>query len=720
VVTKSGAYEDDTETSEKNSTPRLRAYFPETLVWVPELLTDKNGRAEMKFRLADNITTWKLYTIASTKNGKVGVVEKEITAFQPFFVDLEPPKFLTTEDEISLPVTVRNYTEKKQSVAVTMAKSEWFSFLGADSQQINVDPDNSQNAVFGFKAITAVKDGKQKVTAIAQKESDAIEKPVTVRPNGKEIVKTESKVFRAAADFNVDFPANALPGSISAEVKLYPNLLTHVGESVEGLLMRPYGCGEQTISSTYPNLMILKFAKAGNKLHSTARKYLQKGYERLLGYQVENGGFSYWGGKDSADVALTAYALRFLSDAGGTIDVDEEVVKRARAWLVSQQSADGSWNKKHYGETQDDQKRIRAFTAYIARVLSASKEKDAAFPKAIGYLKLRSNEIADPYTLAQFGLALADSGDTAAAGEIAARLEKMAIAEDGGSYWNKDGSTPFNGWGTTARIETTALVVQLLAKIRTVPSSENDLLSRATVYLLKNKDRYGVWYSTQTTINVLDTFLLLFKSEASAPAPVEPVQIYINGTKAHEAVFSSDQLEPVVIDLANKLAPGLNRVEVKTAAHLPLMSQIVSTHYIDWKDAIADAQKANGSSRAMIFAYTCDKQNVEIMQQVNCTVELRRAGGYGMLLAEIGTPPGADVSRESLEKAKDENWSLSRYDILPDRIIVYLWAWQQGTKFNFSFRPRYGINAQTPASIAYDYYNPEAQSVVTPLKFSVK
>jgi CD109 antigen len=103
-------------------------------------------------------------------------------------------------------------------------------------------------------------------------------------------------------------------------------------------------------------------------------------------------------------------------------------------------------------------------------------------------------------------------------------------------------------------------------------------------------------------------------------------------------------------------------------------------------------------------------------------VEAERIGfqGYGMLLAEIGIPPGADVSRESLEKAFDGDWSLSRYDILPDRIVVYMWSKAGGSKFNFSFKPRYGINAQTPASIVYDYYNEESRGVVSPLRFVVQ
>ena len=92
-----------------------------------------------------------------------------------------------------------------------------------------------------------------------------------------------------------------------------------------------------------------------------------------------------------------------------------------------------------------------------------------------------------------------------------------------------------------------------------------------------------------------------------------------------------------------------------------------------------------------------------------------------MMLAEIGLPPGADVDRASLEQAmKGSDWTISQYDILPDRVVVYLWPRAGGTKFDFKFRPRFGLNAQTAASIVYDYYNPEARAIVAPARFVVK
>ncbi len=152
------------------------------------------------------------------------------------------------------------------------------------------------------------------------------------------------------------------------------------------------------------------------------------------------------------------------------------------------------------------------------------------------------------------------------------------------------------------------------------------------------------------------------------------------------------------------------------------MAQIVQTHYVSWQDAAQANGQNENDSRALRLEYKCDRLQAKPTEEISCNVEAERIGfkGYGMLLAEIGLPPGADVDRASLEKAKQENRSFSRYDVLPDKIIVYMWANPGGTKFNFKFSPRFGINAQTAPSIVYDYYNAEAQATLAPMRFNVK
>ena len=110
-------------------------------------------------------------------------------------------------------------------------------------------------------------------------------------------------------------PADAIKGSVQAELKIYPNLLAHVTEGFEGILRRPYGCGEQTISSTYPNVMALRLLKSTGQgeegrtaaIAMKARKFAQAGYDRLLGYRTASGGFGYWS-KGEADLALRRFS----------------------------------------------------------------------------------------------------------------------------------------------------------------------------------------------------------------------------------------------------------------------------------------------------------------------------------------------------------------------------------------------------------------------------
>jgi hypothetical protein len=53
-------------------------------------------------------------------------------------------------------------------------------------------------------------------------------------------------------------------------------------------------------------------------------------------------------------------------------------------------------------------------------------------------------------------------------------------------------------------------------------------------------------------------------------------------------------------------------------------------------------------------------------------------------------------------------------------VIFYLWPPAGEVKFDFKFRPRYGIKAKTAPSVLYDYYNPEARAVVVPAQLVVR
>ena len=112
-----------------------------------------------------------------------------------------------------------------------------------------------------------------------------------------------------------------------------------------------------------------------------------------------------------------------------------------------------------------------------------------------------------------------------------------------------------------------------------------------------------------------------------------------------------------------------------------------------------------------------DREDVKQGEEINCTVHAERVGsrGYGMMLAEIGLPPGVDVDLASLRRAP-----VSQFDVTPDRVVLYLWPRAGGTNFSFSFRPRLKINAAAQPSLLYDYYNPDARVSTSPARFVVR
>lgn len=723
--------------SSQISTPRLREYFPETLVWQPELETDANGQARLNFKLADNITTWKLSVVASTIDGEIATAEREIRAFQPFFVEHDPPRFLTEGDEINLPVIVRNYLDKPQTVDLEMKSESWFEMIGAAERQAKIAAGDASREVFSFRAVSPTKDGKQRVTAQAVETGDAIEKSVSVRPDGEEIIETAGQVFSDHATLEVNVPDNVIKNTPNAELKIYPNLMAHVVEGIEGIIQRPYGCAEQTISSTYPSLFLLRYYKERGgdlpKIASRAQRYAQAGYEKLLNYRSRDGGFAYWERGD-ADTALTAYALRFLEDASEFASIDEDVIKDAREWLFRKQQSDGRWIWVDW-EGKEDLRRTAMLTALVARSLArpqanADANNRARLKLALDYLARRVEEIDEPYLIASFALAATDAEERERAEQAVKKLRAIARNESDTSYWTLETNTPFYGWGLAGRIETSALAVRAIASQSDQASNaqqSDELISRGLLFLIRQKDRYGVWYSTQATVNVLDAMMaLLSQKDARRTDAGGDAEILVNGRIATTATMppGNTLTGPITIDLSRFLAASRNRIEIRRPAGSPVASaQVVSTHYIPWNRTASDTALKLKESSLLRLQVNFDKPQAHANEEIICRVETERIGhrGYGMMLAEVGLPPGVDVDRKSLEDAINASgWTINQYDVLPDRVIVYLWPRAGGSKFQFKFRPRYGIKAQSAPSSIYDYYNPEARATVPPSKFMIR
>ena len=710
------------------STPRLRQDFPETMLWEPALITDRRGRAKLNFKLADNITTWKLTAVGSTKTGELGRAEKDLRAFQPFFVEHDPPRILTQGDEISYPLVLRNYLDRAQTLKASIKPESWFTMLGPAEIPVKVEAGDSAHAVFQYRAVAAVIDGKQQVSAANSEISDAAQKPVDVHPLGRPLSVTAAGVVGRTGFLALKIPENGIAGSLQARIKIYPNLLAHVVENLEAGLEKPHGCGEQTISSTYPSLLVAGiYAKSGQKspIASKAQRYLEAGYERLLRYQSESGGFSYWGHGEAPDLALTTYALEFLDHAGNLIAVDDGVVQSAERWVLQQQATDGSW-RGHWDKNDRD---ALSLTAYIAETLAQLARKDAAksnlrgasLERALSFLAAHHDLADEPYEIASYALAAKATGKQQVFADLIDSLRKSAHEQQGASYWKLERNTPFYGWGHTGELESTALVLRALAADTSQPESDRSLIRKGLLFLLRNEDKDGMWDSGQTTVHVLKTLLSMVAQRLETGGKLT---IRVNGKEAKlvELPVGETIAAPVEVNVSAWMLPGENRVDLESSGEGMMSAQFVADLYVPWEESsvIASKQQPNATS-VLRFAVEYSKTKATAGEVVECHVRAERLGyrGYGMMLGEAGLPPGVDVDRESLERAMQGNDAVYRYDVLPDRVILYLWPEAGGSAFTFRFRPRFAMQAETAPSLLYDYYNPEASVIVKPTRFEI-
>lgn len=748
-----------TERAEKAPmfTPRLRKYFPETLLWRPEVVTDKHGRAHFQFTMADNITAWSMSVVATNEAGQVGIARKELRTFLPFFLEHNPPKILTQGDTISLPTVLRNYLNKPQTLKTEMKSETWFKLLSPPRASVTVPPNGDASTVFTFRAEASVRHGKQTVTARNSATGDAVEREIHVHPDGEEITHSTNRLLAGGSTaFNVMVPDTAIPGSIDGELRVYPNLVAHIFDAMRGIGAFPAGCIEQVTSTAYVNLLALQLLKKAGQddptslknpratLARSARQAVLEGYLTLAAFQSPDGGFRYWNRMNS-DGALTAYVLRFLNAAAEFIPVDRSIIRKSRAYLIARQQKSKAWTAPHWVPDQwGDGALVEVedanVTAYITRALSETmplggdKHKDKndehieaekTFSAAMRYLERSIDSWQDPYLVGNYAIAAASSGRADHIANARALLLQLAHREGGAIYWNLEANTsPFYGWGTAGRVETTALAVEALVRMQAdktqhKPDDElRDLTQGGVQYLLTHKDHYCVWYSTQATENAVEAIIYALKM-GNEDVAAQDATLLVNGRSAGvlHLPASKDVVGPVVVELPDALNKGNNKLELSVPGGAALMNaQVISTWYIPWAESSATAIQnfKPGDTRALRLQVKFDRTQPALGDSVTVHVEAERVGfrGYGMMLEEIGLPPGAEVDRSSLE-------SVDSYEVQPDRVVFYVWPSAGGAKFDFRFRLRYRCDALTAPSLLYDYYNPENHAVVAPTHFVV-
>lgn len=737
-------------TGEGQPQARVRESFPETMLWRPAVLTDAHGDATLEVDMADSITTWRLLAQAVDAAGHLGAGEARVRVFQDFFVDLDLPPAITQHDELSVPVAVYNYLSGPAHIRLELAEADGFALLGGRTQEIDLGP--SQVGVRHFR-VRAEGVGRRALLVRAAGTAgtafaDAVRRTVEIFPDGVE----RNLAFSDRLDGNtvpaheLQIPEDAIADASRVDLKLYPSMATHVIEGLDSMLRMPGGCFEQTSSTNYPNALILDYLQrtrtARPEVERRAREYLTVGYQRLLSFEVQGGGFS-WFGDAPANQILTAYGLQEFHDMARVHPVDPRIIERTRRWLIARQRADGSWAPDtrfiNEGATDHFNSDVTRITAYIAlslaRTAHGRPEVAATVARAVEYLSRHLSGVTDAYTLALAGTLLGHRSDSvterggrddrALLGPILDRLWAQRQEGRAGVSFSAAAKTLTYGDGRSGTVETTALATQALLDGH-APLGH---VERAITYLLGAKDSFGNWYSTQATILSLKA-LLAWQDRGTRPGR-GLLRVEVDGVEVASAPVdtTSDLLQQIALPQVAHPGARPHRIRLRYVGSGSMGYQLVARWYEPRPAAVSSAglarpaQPAQPTDEDLMVRVGYDRTTLGVAESTTATVRItsRAAKPADMPIVTVGLPPGLDVDPENFERLVREH-VVAKVQRGAREAIFYLTRLDPGQtlSFHYRLRPRFPVQVQAPAATIYEYYRPEHRASDAPILLTVR
>lgn len=305
-----------------------RSVFKDSAYWNPSIDTDQNGRAKVVFTLPDNLTTWVMKAVGSTKDTRVGDAMEEITVQKNVVVRPILPNILREGDTVVLSALVHNFTDKEHSFKVNL-EFDGGEVMAQGSEEVlvkskkftqyywTVIPKKIQdNARFKFSAISTQDD----------QVKDVVIKEIPV----KEFGFWEYQSFAGEGDrsYRVAFSSEAHAEKSKAEISIAGSITGSLPSAMKYLVDYPYGCVEQTTSRLVPALSakkhpdLFKDSLEGRDIDEMIRT----GLKRLSLLQNDDGGWSWWG-SGSSDPFVTAYVTEHIVMAKELgFEVKEEMI----------------------------------------------------------------------------------------------------------------------------------------------------------------------------------------------------------------------------------------------------------------------------------------------------------------------------------------------------------------------------------------------------------
>ena len=512
---------------------RIRQDFNALAVFAPSVPTDSNGRAEVKVKLPDNLTRYRIMAVAVAGGKQFGSGEESITARMPLMVRASAPRFLNFGDAFEFPVVVQNQTDAVMSVDVTLRASNarLSGSSTAAGRRVTVPANDRVEVRIPVSTATAGT-ARFQVAAASGSWSDAAEISLPVwTPATTESFATYGELDQGAVSQPVKAPASVFKEFGGLEVEASSTQLQQLTDAFLYLQSYPYECSEQLSSRILSIAALRDVLQAFNTKDMPSQAEIEnaviRDIKRLEGMQNEDGGFGFWKRGEKSWPFLTIHVAHALARArqkgfpvSATIyDKSLEYLRQIEFRVPSDYGLDAK----------------RALIAYALYVRAQMGDRDTKQAR-----KLLSQLRVENLSLETIGWLLSVlSGDAASRNEVErlrANLKNRVTETAGTAHFV---CSYDDGDHLLLNSDRRADAVVLEALITDQPN--NDLIPKIVRGLLADRTQ-GRWSSTQENIFVLLALDRYFKTYEKV-TPDFVARVWLGNRYAGEQIFKGRSVD---------------------------------------------------------------------------------------------------------------------------------------------------------------------------------
>lgn len=537
VEARSTAIETVTVTSSEEPDISVRQNFNALAVFAASLPTDARGRAQVKVKLPDNLTRYRVMAVSVAGGKLAGSGESAITARKQLMARPSAPRFLNYGDTAELPIVLQNQTDRPMTVSVAVRASNAELTAGA-GRRVNVPANDRVEVLF---PIAAVKPGiaRFQIAASSGTRVDAAEVSLPVyTPATTEAFATYGVIDTGSIAQPVKAPADVVPTFGGLEITTASTQLQELTDAVIYLYNYPYGCSEQ-IASRVISIAALKDVLAAFKTRDlpspeAMRNSVNADLKALQGLQNNDGGFGFWRQGDQSFPFVSVHVAHALIRAR-----NKDFSVPAQTLTNSQNYLRAIDQKIPADYSVESRRAIQAYALYVRMLM---KDRDAAKARKL----LDDAGGVEKVSLESLGWLLPVlSGDPASSAqvEMIRRHLNNRVTETAGAAHFADSYS--DGAYTVLHSNRRADGVLLDALIGDQPNS--DLIPKLVRGLLSGRDR-GRWNNTQENVFILLALDRYFATYESA-TPDFAARVWLGNGYAGEQIFKGRSIDRQQLNL---------------------------------------------------------------------------------------------------------------------------------------------------------------------------